>query len=289
LSQASPTSDSFYDSGTILSVTSDNVWGIQGGNTRQNLISYILDGATTSVARADTGTSTTHAFTFDRAHVLTFNSATQYLIGFQFTDSSGTAAITPSSFQIDITSSGVADVPQFSLWLDSGTQIQIYSIIWQSVDVKPAGQTNYTANFPLNETIQCRIFNAQIRALDDQGNPVAGAQVTVTLANQTTISGFTDANGTLSLPMIPLGTFTATITYSGVTTTVTGDASGQAVTTAVISPPPTPSLSPSPSPSPSSTTLPVIPEMTPPAAVIAVIAVALAIALAIRKRSPPKP
>jgi hypothetical protein len=276
-------------------VTSANVWGVQGGNTRQNLLSYTLDDATTNVSRTDTGTFTTPIFTFGSAHVLTFNAATQYLAAFQFTDNDGTNTITPSTFQVNMSSSGVVDVPQFSLWVDNGTTLQIHAIIWQSADVKPAGQTAYTVTSPLNVTIQCRIFNAQIRVLNSQGNPAAGAQVTVTLANQTTIDAATDVNGMLNLPMIPAGTFSATITYSGLTAAVSGDASSQTVTTAVISPPPspTPLSTPLPTASPTSAATPSaspavtpqIPEVTPIAAVLALIAASFLIAVASKKKS----
>ena len=274
LSQASPTGDSFYDSGTTLSITTENMWGMQSGNVRQNLLSYTLNGDTTNVSRTDTGKFTTPTFTFISARVLAFNSINQYLASFQFTDNSGTYAITPSSFQINTSNPGVIDAPQFNLWLDSGTQIQIHSIIWQNTDVKPTNQATYTINSPTNATIQCRIFNGQIKVLDNQGTPAAGAQVTVTLSNQTTISTATDANGTLNLPMIPLGTFNATITYSGSTSTVSGDASIQTLITTVISPPASPEISPE------------IPEMPQIAAVIALIAATLLISVAIKKKCP---
>ncbi len=264
LSQVSTTGDSFFDAGTALTVTSDAAWNLANGNTRTGLASYILDGTTTNIT-STSGTFTLFPITFNSAHELTFNSATQYLAAFQFKDYNGAEEITPDSFQIT-TIAGIIDVPppQFTVWLNSGTQFQIQSIIWQSAEVKPANQTTYTANGPLNETILCRVFNAKLVVQDSLGIPVAGAQVTVTLANQTIINAVTGADGTVNLPMIPQGTFTAAITYLGTTTTVTGDASVQAITTKAISTQPSPSPSPSTSPSPSYTPPPTMsPTATP--------------------------
>ena len=93
LSQASPTDDSFYDSGSTLTVATDYTWNVTDGNTRQNLFSYTLDGNTTDVTRAESGNFTTPKITFNSAHELTFNSAIQHLVSFQFRDSSGTEII----------------------------------------------------------------------------------------------------------------------------------------------------------------------------------------------------
>ena len=102
MSQTSPTGDSFYDSGSTLTVTADYTWGLANGNTRQNLFSHTLDGTTTNVTRADTGNFSTPAIIFKNPHKLTFNSVIQYLVSFHPMDNNGTKAINPSSFQIEI-------------------------------------------------------------------------------------------------------------------------------------------------------------------------------------------
>ena len=231
VSQASPTEDSFYDSGSTLAVATDYTWNVTDGNTRQNLFSYTLDGTTTNVTRAESGNFTTPKITFNSARELTFNSAVQHLASFQFRDNSGTAAIAPTSFQIEINDSSVIIVPQLKVWLDSGAKFQIHNIMWANADVKPNNLTAYTANAPLNETILCRVFNAKLVATDYFGLPISSAQVAFTLANGTTIKATTGKDGAATLLMIPLGTFNAAISHLGTTTTVNGDASTQAVTT----------------------------------------------------------
>ncbi len=233
-SEASPSGDDFFDSGTTVSTTTQNIWNQSDPNSRQRLVFYTLDGSTVPVSETQTETFTTTPITFNKAHELTFNSVTQYLISFRFTDHSGNNPITPSHFDLETDNSNVADVPQFSIWLDNGTTFQIHSIIWQNSDVKPSQQTTYVANAPLNQTVQCNIFNATLTTKDYLNIPVSGAQVTVTLANQTSIQAVTASDGTVNLPMIPLETYTATISYFGTSTTVAGNASTQSNATAKI-------------------------------------------------------
>jgi hypothetical protein len=243
LSQASPTGDSFYDVGSILTVTTDYAWGVTNGNTRQNLFSYTLDGATTNVTRMDGGNFSSPAITIKSPYELTFNSVTQYLVSFQPMDNSGTEAITPSSFQIEINDLGVTSVPELEMWLDDGTKFQIRAVIWENANVKPTNQPLYVVNAPLDEAILDRVFDAKLVVTDYFGIPVSGALVTSTLANGTAIQLTTGSDGTLSLGLIPIGTFRATISYLGTTTEANGNVSIQpAVTVKVFASYPTFSL-----------------------------------------------
>jgi hypothetical protein len=75
------------------------------------------------------------------------------------------------------------------------------------------------------------LVSSQLRVTDYLGIPISGAWVTFTLDNGTSIQAATNSYGTLSLGLIPTGTFHATISYLGITTTVVGDASMQSVIT----------------------------------------------------------
>jgi len=229
-SQPSPTGDSFYDSGSALAVSTDYTWNVFDGNTRQNLISYSLDGLATNVTRADSGTFTTPTITIAGPYELAFNPATQYLVSFQFRDVTGTRTIVPTSFQIQVTDPQIIDVTQSQTWLDSGTNYQIYSVMWEGANVKPASQSVYTVNAPANLTLADSVFTARVVITDYLGFPLSGAQLSITLANGTTIHRSTPSNGTVSLGLIPLGTFHGSLSYLGTTTPISGDASSQAQT-----------------------------------------------------------
>jgi hypothetical protein len=228
LSQASSTGDSYFDLGSTLTATTPYMWGLTDGNTQQSLFAYTLDGVTFNVTRAETGNFTTSTLTFTKAHELIFNSAEQYLVSFRFKDNSGMETIVPVIFQIE-SNSDVINVPQFNIWLDQGTVFRVSSIIWENAEVKPAEFTSYVVNEPLNEDLFCRVFNAKLVVVDYLGIPISGAQVTVTLANQTTLQVVTASDGIAILPMIPLGAFNAEISYLGTTTPIVGDASTHTV------------------------------------------------------------
>jgi hypothetical protein len=230
LSQPSPTADSYYDSGSALTVSTDYTWDIIDGNTRQNLLSYSLDGQASNVTRAYSGTFTTPAITFTGPHELVFIPVTQYLISFQFKDNTGTHTITPTSFQIQVDDPQIINSTQPQLWLDSGAKYQIVSVIWEGSNVKPNTQTVYSVTAPVNQTVADSVFTGRIQATDYLGVPISGAMASITLANGTTIQRSTSGNGTVILGLIPLGTFHGSLSYLGTTTPISGDASTQAQT-----------------------------------------------------------
>ena len=230
VSTSSPTNDAYFDAGSILTVATPYTWGTVNGNTRQNLVSYSLDGETTNVNRTDSGTFTTPKIAFNGPQRLAFSAIAQYLVSFQFKDHSGTTVITPSSLQLEITSIGVRNVTGLQIWLDNGSMFQLSQVEWEHTDVKPTSQTQFLANSPLNETITANVFSGKLLATDYLGLPISGAHVVVTLANGTSIASTTGSNGSVALGLIPLGKFSASVSYLGETTQINGDASAQAVT-----------------------------------------------------------
>jgi hypothetical protein len=233
LSSKSPTGDGFYDSGSATTVTADNVWNLVVNKSRQNLISYTLDGKTTNITRVESGTFTTPTITFDNYHNLAINSVVQYFVTFGFTDNSGSTRISPSNLQIDLNGK-VQNVTGFKEWLDNGTTFKLASVIWENVDVKPSNQTVYRVEMPSNETIRSRIYDAKLSVTDLLGVPVSGASAQIVLANGTQIVRSTDSGGVISVPLIPRGTFTATVSNLGTTAQVSGDASMHPITDAKV-------------------------------------------------------
>lgn len=224
LSLASPTGDSFYDSGASLTATTAYTWDVLNNNARQNLVSFTLDSVVTNVTRADSGTFTTPPIVFDVPQTLAFNAVTQDLVALQFTNAAGTASIVPTLAQVRFENSTVASVPSSGMWLDNGTRYQVYKVEWEGADVTPAGQSVYTVIAPVNQTILARVYSASITVTDYLGLPVSGAKVSVTLVNGTTITTTTSSKGIAALQEIPVGNYTASISYLGVTTTIHGDA-----------------------------------------------------------------
>ena len=224
LSMTSPTHDDYFDSGTTLTATTDYTWDVVNNNTRENLVSFTLDSVVTNITRADSGSFTTPAIAFDGPQTLTFSSVTQDLVTLQFTDGSGTGTIVPTSVQIQLGNSSIASVPPPGVWLDSGVSYQLYRVEWEGSDVKPASQTLFTVTAPVDQHIMGRVYSGSATFTDYLGLPISGAKVSVTLANGTTFSATTDSKGTINLQEIPIGTYTASVSYLGATTTIDGNA-----------------------------------------------------------------
>ena len=115
---ASPTSDSWYDSGSGVSVVLNYVWGASS-STRSNLFSYTVDAVTTNVARSGSGSFTVPTITMSAAHSVGDAGVTQYFL---------TNTLISGSVN-SITASPTADS-----WYDSGSGVNVVlNYVWGAV------------------------------------------------------------------------------------------------------------------------------------------------------------
>ena len=163
---------------------------------------------------------------------LVFQYQHQFMVTFAPTDNSGTP-IVPSNLTISIQGGGQQGIQGLSAWMNSGVSFTISQLTWHGVDVKPA-QSPVTVSSATSVPIKALIYSATVKVTDFLGLPVSGAEVKMTLANGTTISGTTGGDGTFVAPSIPLGTYTATVSGIASSTQVKGDASKQAVANASV-------------------------------------------------------
>jgi hypothetical protein len=227
VSLPSPTGDGWYDNGTSLTISSSYVWNVTEGQSRQTLSSYGLDGATVSIRRAQTGTFTTPTLLMSKPQTIQFNSVTQYFVSFVFTDSAGANRISPSGLELTVQGLGTISVANDSEWLDSGSSFTITEVLWNGVDVKPTSIPIYTVDGPATNDVATRVYSASITVVDLFGLPVAGADGKFTFANGTTVHEKSGSDGIIRLDLIPLGTYQATISNLGASSSFAGDASTQ--------------------------------------------------------------
>jgi len=224
----------WYDNRTAVTAVYNYVWNETADQSRMNAIGFNIDGGTeNTLPRAGSGTFTA-TVTMNAPHTINIASVMQYLIYFRFTDNSSSKQIIPTSFEIDVQGVGAEEVQGSRIWLDRGISFRISKEIWGNMDVKPQDQVVYRVDRPLNETIRSRIFDGKLKVIDMLGISTPGAQIIVTLANGTQITGIADADGYFIIPMIPLGRFNATISNLGTSTQIDGDASKQSVTEAKV-------------------------------------------------------
>jgi len=227
----SQTGDSYFDSGSKVTLTVQRGWnGTSGPGTRETLASYSVDGAApTSVPASNSSASfTVPALTFTQAHTLDFSSVTQYQVSFRFLDGLGRNPVVPSVVQIGVGNSTV-NVEGPSVWLGNGTSFTIVNITWEGAGVGPEPPPSYHVKAaPLNITLDTAVYQASFKVVDLFGLPVGGAQVSMTLANGTVVTGVTKGDGTFSAGTIPVGTYTAKVTSLGTSVRIVGNAaSGQ--------------------------------------------------------------
>ena len=75
------TSSCWYNSGSTVQVTTNNVWSVVAGQSRQNLASWNVDGSSnTNAVRSGTGTWTTNPITMTSPQTLNLNAVTQYYV-----------------------------------------------------------------------------------------------------------------------------------------------------------------------------------------------------------------
>ena len=75
------TSSCWYNSGSTVQVTTNNVWSVVAGQSRQNLASWNVDGGSnTNAVRSGTGTWTTNPITMTSPQTLNLNAVTQYYV-----------------------------------------------------------------------------------------------------------------------------------------------------------------------------------------------------------------
>ena len=225
LSSQSPTGDGFYDANSSTTATSSYIGDMVPNQQRQALTGYALDAQATSIARNETGAFTTPPIVFDTYHTLAFDTVKQYFVAFSFTDSSGSRHVVPTSLAIDQGNGGVEDVPGFNTWMDNGTAFTVASLIWEGADVKPLDSTSYQVHAPENVTIMSRVYPASMRVIDLLGLGVQGAEVAAKFANGTTVTRTTNSSGAVGFGLIPIGTYGATISNLGVSTSTSADAS----------------------------------------------------------------
>lgn len=227
----SPTHDGYYDAGSSIQESLSSAY-LGNARVRQILVSYTLDGNTTSLSGSGMlgpeGVFTTPVIRFDRPHVLKFNLITQYLISFIFTDGTGSTRIIPSSFEVHLPGNELNQTMSTpSTWIDNGTKFGVTNIMWENTNVEPANPVVYVADAPLNVSIPGRVYSANVVLTDLVGQPLQSVPVTITLANHTTIHRVSTEDGTISIAMIPLGTVNGNFTYLGVNSVIRGDAASQ--------------------------------------------------------------
>lgn len=218
-----PGDSAWYDIGSSVMITYSHSWNITARQSRVVATAYSVNGdIPTSVPEMGNGT---FAVPLQMSSPETVNvmSTTQYYLTFTIANGTGQGSLASASFGLRLDNQ--TQVNGMSIWLDNGTSITIPSITYEGVNVSPSHQTVYEVVESENITLNARVYDAKVRVTDILGLPVGGAEVTMTLANGTSITGETNSGGFFAVSNVPLGTYSARIASLGLTSQVSGDAS----------------------------------------------------------------
>jgi hypothetical protein len=142
-----------------------------------------------------------------------FDKQFQYTL--TFTDHNG-AALSPAPTSVTLSGPTTLTTSAYSgQWLQAASW-SIVDAKWEGIPGLVTGaQTIDLTNGNVAKSIQLAVYPATVKVVDLNNNPVSGANVTVTFAppNSTSVSHLTGSQGTVSLGDIPLGPYTAHVTY----------------------------------------------------------------------------
>jgi carboxypeptidase family protein len=145
-----------------------------------------------------------------------FDKQFQYTL--TFTDHSGVALNAPPAHIALSGPTGTVTTSAYSgQWLQAGSWT-VVDATWEGVPNLVVGaQTIDLTSGPATKSIQLAVYPAAVKVVDLNNNPLAGANVTVTFTppNSTKVSHLTGSQGTVGLGEIPLGLYTAHVTYQG--------------------------------------------------------------------------
>jgi hypothetical protein len=140
----------------------------------------------------------------------------QFPYTLSFNDAAGTPlSPTPSSVTLSAQTSGTATtITQYSGFLSN----DIYTVTganWEgwTVGTIPTGQTLNLTSGSASKTVSLQVYPATVHVVDNNNNPISGANVTVTLVNQTSRSIITNSKGDAKIGEIPQGSYQLRVVY----------------------------------------------------------------------------
>ena len=217
--------------GTSYALPTSFSWSV--GSTHQVSAQSVIatgDGAQLVAAGwhgAVNSSSPSTTFTVKNDMTLIVSYQTEYLVDFTFASGAGTpvaaqnATIYGPQGLVTVTSANS------SAWLDSGAS---YSPLGGTVGgvVVPVvpGVGSFVVDGPRTVTVPLSTFPVSVKVVDLFGQPISGANVTLTTSGEMRFTQVTGSDGLATFDNVPMGWFSATYTYLGVSGSLSSTATG---------------------------------------------------------------
>jgi hypothetical protein len=168
--------------------------------------------------------SPTLLMTANETGYLTANYTEQYLVTLAFTDTIG-EPLTPQS----VTLSGPTGVQKLganqTAWVEPDASYAITSVIWMDWNVVMSNDSRFSVSQPTALSFSTDVFPQTVKVTDVYNLPLQGADVNITTLNGVGLSIVTNAQGIAQF-RVPVGLFSATIQYLGVSNQITAGTEG---------------------------------------------------------------
>jgi hypothetical protein len=168
--------------------------------------------------------SSTLMFTVNESGRLTAQYLKMYLVTLHFTDMAG-GAIVPQSVTLAGPSGKETIGANMSAWVLSKASYTLSSVIWMDWNVVMSNDSTFSVPQPASLQFVLGVYNQTVRATDAYGLPLQGAAVDVDTLNGKTLSILTDSSG-LATFRVPVGLFSATVSYMGANDQITSTSEG---------------------------------------------------------------
>jgi len=133
-----------------------------------------------------------------------------------FNDASGNPlSPAPTSVSLSAQTAGTTTtITQYTGFL-SNDLYTVTGATWEGwpIGTAPAGQTLNLTGGPATKTVSLQAYPATVHVVDNNNNPISGANVTVTLVNQTSRSIITDSKGNAKIGEIPQGSYQLRVVF----------------------------------------------------------------------------
>ena len=169
-------------------------------------------------------TSPSLMFTVAQGGNLTADYQKLYLVTLDFTDANG-APVIPQGVVVSGPTGQQHIGANLSAWAAAGVQYRLSSVTWMNWNVVTANDSIFKVVQPASLSFPLQVYQESIRATDVYGLPLQGASVNVTALDGAHLQVATDSQG-VAIFRVPLGLFSATVSYLGVSSQVVAGTQG---------------------------------------------------------------
>lgn len=171
-----------------------------------------------------TSKSQTVSFTVTQDMNLQPHYREQYLVSLNFVDGNGKALV-PTGVVMRESGETIEVGRNMSAWLCANTVYSFLNVGWLGANV-PYPSFHLEFGGPGLYTVPTYVFSDTLKVVDAYGLPLRGATVSLVVGNGTVLTRTTADNGTATFGQVPLGTFSGTVNYLGLSSGVSSQSVG---------------------------------------------------------------